>query len=404
MCDVGYYCPDGEGRVACPSNTTSPVGADSGDYCFMLGKYLNCTFEEDFCGFTTYYDYYGYLKRGSGNGMNAPSVDHTTGTKDGFYAFYNAENNNLQHHAELKTPWVVVSQNDHATLQFYVQLKMYGDSSYNNIRVSLEGSVNSGWSTKTLLTMYKNTTDWTKQSLSITKFGELRIVFKFNNYYYNTISKSYKAAIDDVVISSTNGCNLLGQAFKSFEHPKVLPDIKSYHDCLERCLEQIDCAAFTFSSTQVKSCKLKAVGTSTELVASTSSNSALMSCIQGNNYCKGGEYKKVNDSSCYQCLPGTFRVAGSNVSICDKCPLGTFSDEAGLSECKNCSEGFYTAAEGSSNCTQSWSLILYIVIPLLAVLLVAAVVIWREQVKKILICQRIERPRSENITRSVLRK
>ena len=268
MCDVGYYCPDGETRVACPGNTTSPVGADSGDYCFMHGKYLNCTFEEDFCGFTTYYDYCGNLKRGSGNdsGMNAPSVDHTTGTKDGFYAFYNAQQY-YQHYVELKTPWVLVSQNDHATLQFYVQLKMYEDSSYNNIRVSLEGS---GWHTKTLLTMYKTTTDWTQQSLSITKFGELRIVFRFYNYNrYTNNSNSYKAAIDDVVIRSTNGCNLLWQAFKSFEHPKVLPDIESYHECLERCLEQIDCAAFTYSSTQVKSCKLKAVGTSTELVAST---------------------------------------------------------------------------------------------------------------------------------------
>ena len=121
-----------------------------------------------------------------------------------FYAFYNAQQY-YQHYVELKTPWVLVSQNDHATLQFYVQLKMYGDSSYNNIRVSLEGS---GWHTKTLLTMYKTTTDWTQQSLSITKFGELRIVFRFYNYNRYTNSNSYNAAIDDVVIRSTNGCNL----------------------------------------------------------------------------------------------------------------------------------------------------------------------------------------------------
>ena len=352
MCDVGHYCPDGEGRVACPGNTTSPAGVDSGDFCFTLGKYLNCTFEEDLCGFTNVGHYNGNWKRGSSTSSwsYAPSVDHTTGTKDGFYAFYVASSSNSQQYAELKTPWVVVNQNDHATLQFYVQLKMYGDSSYNYLKVNLESK--SGGVTTTLLTMTKTITDWTKKSLSITKFGELRIVFMFYNYYSYSGSRSYNAAIDDVDLRSANGCSLLGQTFKSFEHPKILPDIESYHDCLEGCLEQIDCAAFTYSSTKDKSCNLKAVGTSTELVADTSNSATLMSCEQGDNYCKAGEYKRRNDSRCYQCLPGTFRVAGSNISICDKCPLGTFSDETGASKCTNCNEGFFTAAEGSLNCTK----------------------------------------------------
>ena len=444
MCDVGHYCPDGEGRVACPGNTTSPAGVDSGDFCFTLGKYLNCTFEEDLCGFTNVGHYNGNWKRGSSTSSwsYAPSVDHTTGTKDGFYAFYVASSSNSQQYAELKTPWVVVNQNDHATLQFYVQLNIspYRSHKYNYLQVSLEPR--SGWSTTTsyyiiLLTMYEYTTGWTKKSVSITKFGELRIVFNFYNYASDSGSWSYNAAIDDVDIHSANGCDLLGQTFEFFEHPKVLPVIESYHDCFEGCLEQVDCAAFTYSSTQVKSCKLKAVGTSTELIASTSDNSALMSCIQGDNYCKAGEYKRMNDSWCYQCLPGTFRAAGANVSICDKCPLGTFSDDSGARECTNCIEGFYTAAEGSLNCTRclpgsylpagsnistceqcpsgtysdtagaahckvctpgyfstsgsgaaSCRSYTIIVIPLLAVLLVgivAAVVIWRNQVKEMLI-------------------
>ncbi|KAJ6252872.1 insulin-like growth factor binding protein [Anaeramoeba flamelloides] len=71
--------------------------------------------------------------------------------------------------------------------------------------------------------------------------------------------------------------------------------------------------------------------------------------------CRAGSYSpNTNMTSCVECSKGSYGDTEGETSFdtaCKKCPLGTWSDQTGLtdeSECTNCTKGFYNAKFGST--------------------------------------------------------
>ncbi|KAJ6252870.1 insulin-like growth factor binding protein [Anaeramoeba flamelloides] len=71
--------------------------------------------------------------------------------------------------------------------------------------------------------------------------------------------------------------------------------------------------------------------------------------------CRIGSYSpNTNMTSCVECSKGSYGDTEGETSFdtaCKKCPLGTWSDQTGLtdeSECTNCTKGFYNAKFGST--------------------------------------------------------
>jgi hypothetical protein len=61
-----------------------------------------------------------------------------------------------------------------------------------------------------------------------------------------------------------------------------------------------------------------------------------------------GTYFNTSSQEIYLCAAGTFWV---NASLCQICPIGTYSSTTGSSICSNCVAGSYASEEGSSLCT-----------------------------------------------------
>ncbi|XP_078696559.1 sushi, von Willebrand factor type A, EGF and pentraxin domain-containing protein 1-like isoform X3 [Branchiostoma floridae x Branchiostoma belcheri] len=69
---------------------------------------------------------------------------------------------------------------------------------------------------------------------------------------------------------------------------------------------------------------------------------AVLSCDRG---------QILEDNLCVDCPVGTYYTDVSGEATCDVCPLGSYQDEEGQTECIQCEPGFFTAGNNSKNAT-----------------------------------------------------
>eukprot|EP00058_Branchiostoma_floridae_P028490 XP_002613981.1 hypothetical protein BRAFLDRAFT_118457 [Branchiostoma floridae] len=69
---------------------------------------------------------------------------------------------------------------------------------------------------------------------------------------------------------------------------------------------------------------------------------AVLSCDRG---------KVLEENLCVDCPVGTYYTDASGEATCDVCPVGSYQDEEGQTECIQCEPGFFTAGNNSKNAT-----------------------------------------------------
>jgi hypothetical protein len=83
----------------------------------------------------------------------------------------------------------------------------------------------------------------------------------------------------------------------------------------------------------------------------TYSDSAGLSSLSQCKSCPVGEFSdKTGQSSCDDCAKGTYTTAAGS-SSCEKCPAGTFGSSASSSVCSSCEKGKYNDKVGQGSCT-----------------------------------------------------